>query len=311
MSNKNRPWGLKPVANRHSDDLSRIDHVAFERLLADYYRDQGYVVDHCGAAASHSRFDGGIDLKLRKGTEFILVQCKHWNAKQVTHNAVHELLGIMVNEGATGAIVVTSGEFTAAAKQAGAKQGHVQLVDGIEVRRMLGDRLASLAPALATSTGDSPPRREDAWIPEQVESRRPESRRRHGRKSESLDEVLIKIVAGLILILLVVFALPSVLTRALRPATPRPTSAASQPAVQTLANPQPESALPVPSSVANQLVPPQLTAQQLAAARAEQARQDAETQRYLERVPEVTHYRYSPLDQNRDPAPERREAANP
>ena len=311
MTSRKGPWGLKPVTNRHSDDLSRIDHVAFERLLADYYQDQGYVVDHCGAAASHSRFDGGIDLKLRKGTEFILVQCKHWNAKQVTHNAVHELLGIMVNEGATGAIVITSGEFTSAAKQAGAKQGHVQLVDGIEVRRMLGDRLASLAPAPATSTGNPTPRREDRWIPDQVEPRWPKTRRRRGRKSESLDEVLIKIVAELILILLVVFALPSMLTMALRPATPKPTPAVSQPAARTLASSQPESALPAPSSVANQLAPPQLAAQQLAAARAEKTRQDAETQRYLDRVPEVTHYRYSPLDQNRDPVPEQREATYP
>ena len=308
---KPRGWGLKPVMQRHFDALTQIGFADFEKLLADHYRDQGYVVEHCGTGRSGSRFDGGVDLKLRRESAFILVQCKHWNAKQVTHNAVHELLGIMVNEGATGAIVVTSGEFTSAAKQAGAKQGHVQLVDGIEVRQMLGDRLASLAPAHATSTGDSTPRQEDPWIPEQVESRRQETRPRRGRKSESLDEVLIKIVAGLILTLLVVFALPSMISRALQSATPKPTPQVSQPAAQLRASPQSESASPVPDSMANQFAPPQLTAQQLAVARAEQARQDAETQRCLERVPEVTHYRYSPLDQNRDPAPEQREATNP
>jgi hypothetical protein len=43
------------------------------------------------------------------------------------------------------------------------------------------------------------------------------------------------------------------------------------------------------------------SAEDLARAKREQAARDAEVQAYLERVPEVTHYRYSPLDQNRDP----------
>jgi len=56
-----------------------------------------------------SRYDGGIDLKLRRGDEYVVVQCKHWNAKQVPHNDVHQLLGVMLSESATGAIFVTSG----------------------------------------------------------------------------------------------------------------------------------------------------------------------------------------------------------
>ena len=68
----------------------------------------------------------------------MLVQCKHWNAKQVPHNAVHELLGVMVNEGATGAILVSSGEFTRAAIDAAQRHGHVKLIDGAALRTMLG-----------------------------------------------------------------------------------------------------------------------------------------------------------------------------
>jgi hypothetical protein len=34
---------------------------------------------------------------------------------------------------------------------------------------------------------------------------------------------------------------------------------------------------------------------------AEQARRDAEAKAYLERVPELTHYKYTPLDANKDP----------
>ena len=131
-------YGLKRVSQRRDDALSRVGWEQLETLLATYYRDRGYQVDHVGTGASGSRFDGGIDLKLRRDSEYVLVQCKHWNAMKVTHNAVHELLGIMVNEGATGAILVTSGEFSKAAIEAGTRQGHVQLIDGEELRAMIG-----------------------------------------------------------------------------------------------------------------------------------------------------------------------------
>jgi hypothetical protein len=130
--------GLKNVRNRRDDSLSRVAWDQLEALLAIYYRGQGYGVEHCGTGATRQRFDGGIDLKLRKDGEYILVQCKHWNAKQVPHNEVHQLLGIMVNECATGAILVSSGEFTVAARQAADKLGHVSLVDGDALRAMIG-----------------------------------------------------------------------------------------------------------------------------------------------------------------------------
>lgn len=126
------------VRHRRDDGLSRVSWQEFERLLAVYYRGQGYEVEHCGTGVVASRFDGGIDLKLRRGVEYVLVQCKHWNAWQVAHNDVHQLLGLMVNEGATGAILVTSGEFTRAAVDAANRHGHVQLVDGDAVRQMVG-----------------------------------------------------------------------------------------------------------------------------------------------------------------------------
>ncbi|MFC3659290.1 restriction endonuclease [Luteimonas notoginsengisoli] len=74
------------------------------------------------------RFDR-LSLMLRRGDEYVVVQCKHWNAFQVTHTDVHQLLGIMVNESATGAILVSSGEFTRYARESAAKLGHVWLID--------------------------------------------------------------------------------------------------------------------------------------------------------------------------------------
>lgn len=162
--------GLKNVRRRRDDALSRIDWQALERLLAAYYRDLGWWVEHCGTGAGASRFDGGVDLRLRRDAEVVLVQCKHWNAKQVTHNAVHELLGVMVNERATGAILISSGEFTDAAIAAAQRNGLVTLIDGDALRGMLGALpddpdvhdpfVAASAPAPAQRVG----RRADGWL---------------------------------------------------------------------------------------------------------------------------------------------------
>lgn len=137
---------MKRVNRRYDDTLSRQNWQDFERVLADYYRREGFQVEHCGTGGAGSRYDGGIDLKLRRGDEYIIVECKHWNVMQVPHNVVHQLMGIMANEGATGAILVTSGEFTPYAKEAANKLGHVQLVDGDSLRKMLGP-----LPALQTA----------------------------------------------------------------------------------------------------------------------------------------------------------------
>ena len=56
----------------------------------------------------------------------------------------------MVNEGATGAILVTSGEFSPAAEQAATRQGHVQLIDGQALRTMLGPLPEPDPPASST-----------------------------------------------------------------------------------------------------------------------------------------------------------------
>lgn len=150
--------GLKRVRERRNDALAGEDWARVEHLLADYYRREGYAVEHCGTGGRAARFDGGVDLRLRRDGETILVQCKHWNAYQVPHNAVHQLLGIMVNEQATGAIVVTSGEFTRAAIEAATRHGHVQLVDGDDLRRMLGASFSQPGARAWTRAG-----RDDRW----------------------------------------------------------------------------------------------------------------------------------------------------
>ncbi|WP_448100357.1 restriction endonuclease [Luteibacter jiangsuensis] len=155
--------GFKPVDHRYDDALSRVSWDAFERLVAEHYRGLGYEVVHVGTGGGTHRTDGGIDLKLLRGQETVVVQCKHWNCWKVPHNDVHQLIGVMHTAGATGAIVITSGEFTRAAIEAAAKFRHIRLIDGKTVRAMLGP---VEEPAMPHTTLDGLP----SWI---REARRP------------------------------------------------------------------------------------------------------------------------------------------
>lgn len=242
--------GLKDVRNRRTDALTQVAWDQLESLLAVYYRGQGYTVDHCGTGATGAKFDGGIDLKLRKDDAYILVQCKHWNAKQVPHNDVHQLLGLMVNEGATGAILVTSGEFTRAAIEAAAKQGHVQLVDGDDLRAMLGP-LPEPRTAVVAADSRSLFAGAASTIGERLLSAA-EDRIRHGghgpreqrRRGTFADAVhkglwllVLKLVFGLIIVL--------ILTNAFQTVIGSLTSASRVTAVQ----PAVQSAVPLPQDV--------------------------------------------------------------
>lgn len=239
-------YGLKNVRNRRSDALSRVAWDRLESLLAIYYRGRGYRVEHCGTGAGGSRFDGGIDLKLFKDDEYIVVQCKHWNAKQVPHNDVHQLLGIMLNEGATGAILVSSGEFTAYARESAAKQGRVQLIDGDGLRAMIGPLpepevtssggLAATAGSVAAHVGD----RLLSAAEDRIRGRRPG--RGYATKAAGVMIVL-KIVLPLVFALFVALLFFGALKRTL--------GALQNPTIPTA--PQPER-LPAPSGPASQPV---------------------------------------------------------
>lgn len=140
-----RQWGRPRVENRRNDRLANLDPLEFERVVADYYRRQGYSVVHCGTGGGQRRFDGGIDLKMYRDGRYTIVQCKRENALQVTHNVGHELLGILATEKADHAIVVNAGEFTRHARESAAKDDRLQLIDGNEVREMLPEYAVAVA----------------------------------------------------------------------------------------------------------------------------------------------------------------------
>jgi hypothetical protein len=142
---------LKASHTPWDEALARIDPARFEALLADHYRSCGWQVEEVGADFTGQRYDRGFDLELRRDDAYVIVQCKRWRAFQVPQHEVRELHAVMVNEAATGAVYVTTGEFTAAAIDAAARIGQVELVDGERLRTMID------ATALESAARDSPP----------------------------------------------------------------------------------------------------------------------------------------------------------
>ncbi|HRQ72232.1 MAG TPA: restriction endonuclease [Phycisphaerales bacterium] len=111
-----------------------LDWQAFETLLSEAFRRQGFQVEHSGKAGP----DGGVDLRLHKAGAKTLVQCKHWRRRQVGVNVVRELLGVVKDERAQSGVVVTSGQFSPDAI-AFASRNPIRLIDGRELVDMLAE----------------------------------------------------------------------------------------------------------------------------------------------------------------------------
>ncbi|WP_158636347.1 restriction endonuclease [Aerolutibacter ruishenii] len=182
-----------------------MDPLAFERLMGDYYRGLGYKVDGCGTGGRASQHDGGIDLKLYKDGEYTVVQCKRENANQVTHNVMHQLLGVMLTEGAHKAVVITTGEFTDAAWSKAKNDARMQLIDGTKLRDMLGPLLPAdaapspVTPSLAASYwGLSAPYRERVKAEREPAGGRPSRRRKKQDDASGLVVVAAVVLAMLV-----------------------------------------------------------------------------------------------------------------
>jgi restriction system protein len=98
--------------------LNKLTWAEFERLLALYFRDQGYDVEETGVGGS----DGGVDLVLtdKRTKERTAVQAKHWSDhRSVGPNIVRELHSARLNTKPTClyAMLVTSSDISQQARQ--------------------------------------------------------------------------------------------------------------------------------------------------------------------------------------------------
>lgn len=118
--------------NDSPDALDGLTWLQFEKVVAEHFAKQGYVVAENGGGGA----DGGVDIVLTRGREKHFVQCKRWRAQRVGVDVVRELYGAMAASGAVGGFVVTSGRFTPDA-EAFAQGRNIDLIGGRRLHAML------------------------------------------------------------------------------------------------------------------------------------------------------------------------------
>ncbi len=109
------------------DSLNDMSQRDFELLIREYFRRWQFVVEEIKATT-----DGCVDLIAKKEREKYLIRCRYWKVDMVGVEIVRELLEVMAGAGATGGIVVISGEFTKDAV-AFAKANNIMLLDSREL----------------------------------------------------------------------------------------------------------------------------------------------------------------------------------
>jgi restriction system protein len=110
------------------DSLRAMSWRELEQLVAEAYQRLGYQVEENGQRGA----DGGVDLRLRRGGELTLVQCKHWRTQRVGAPVVREQFGLLAHHCAAAVVIVTTGDFTAEAR-AFAQGKPIELVAGNEL----------------------------------------------------------------------------------------------------------------------------------------------------------------------------------
>jgi restriction system protein len=87
--------------------LSAMDWRAFERLVGNAFRRQGYSVRETGPGG----VDGGVDLILHKDGQTTLVQCRQWRTKLVDVKLVREMYGLLMHHHADAVKIIAIGEY--------------------------------------------------------------------------------------------------------------------------------------------------------------------------------------------------------
>ena len=107
------PSAAIPPAARSSEfgqapTMDTVSWAQFELVVAEGYRRQGYEVEFTAGLGA----DGGIDVKLTRAGETVLVQCKQWKSFKINVKEVRAFYGVLVSEGAQRGIFVSLGEYT-------------------------------------------------------------------------------------------------------------------------------------------------------------------------------------------------------
>jgi len=115
--------------------LAALDWPKFELLVAELYRRRGYAVEISSGFGSEE----GIDMKLTRGDEVILVQSKHWEILKGYQVGAQEIMGLyqmVANEPGQHGIFVSTGEYTSEAREF-VEGKPIQLMGIADVERMI------------------------------------------------------------------------------------------------------------------------------------------------------------------------------
>lgn len=167
------------AVNPAADVLDQLSRREFELLVAEAFRLQGYEVDEMSGHAP----DEGMDLVLWKDGHKSLVQCKPWKSYRVGVEVVRELTGIMHGVAADSAFLVTSGNFTRAARHFAAGRP-LTLLDGQALRQWIAQvRSTPQTKQIKKAATTSPPSRSGLLAV------------RHGEVQPPLDEAALLALA--------------------------------------------------------------------------------------------------------------------
>ncbi len=125
--------------------LRRKPWGEFEILVGEAFRRKGYLVKQRGGFQR----DRGTDLIAERGSERVIIQCKHWLRWKVHEDAVKVLYADVTSQGFTEGWLVTSGHFTGYAVR-WAKGKPIRLVDGPGLIDLIGSGSAVTSPPRAT-----------------------------------------------------------------------------------------------------------------------------------------------------------------
>lgn len=129
---------IQAVSSPSADALARISPDDLEKLVAEGFRREGYlVVERAGA-----QHQGCVDLELFMGRDRYLVQCRRWQEPAVDARAVRELYVAISTERAVGGFIVASGKFTDEARK---------MAMGRSIRIVPADSLGRLMKTVGTS----------------------------------------------------------------------------------------------------------------------------------------------------------------
>jgi hypothetical protein len=114
-------------------DLRLLDSTEFEWFVGEVFRREGWKVEETGRPDGP---DGNVDLRMVKGGEHALVQCKRWQSWVVGVDQIRAFAGTLIREGlpGTSGIFVTLSEFSEQAREEAIQVG-LTLVDNRDLYR--------------------------------------------------------------------------------------------------------------------------------------------------------------------------------